>query len=117
MRGLTVDVAAVNGFNDRLWGLAIDLASHTVSSTQDLLNSARQLLGERLVAHGASNLDNLVEADRLVVLDVLLLLAVARGLLQGLDNEGRGSRDDRNSGLTVLDGELDSYAQAFLLSC
>ena len=41
------------------------------------------------------------------MLDVLLLLAVSRGLLEGLDNEGRSGGDDRDLSLTVLDGELD----------
>lgn len=49
------------------------------------------------------------------MLDVLLLLAVARRLLQGSDDQRRSSRDDRDSSLTVLDRKLDSYAQAFLL--
>lgn len=41
------------------------------------------------------------------MLDVLLLLSVARGLLQGLDDERGGSRDHRDGGLTVLDSKLD----------
>jgi hypothetical protein len=45
------------------------------------------------------------------VLDVLLLLAVARWLLEGLDDQRRGRGDDRDSGLTVLDGELDGDSQ------
>ena len=46
-------------------------------------------------------------------LTVLLLLAVTGRLLQGLDDK-RGSRwNDRNRGLTVLDGELDSDLQSF----
>lgn len=45
------------------------------------------------------------------VLDVLLLLAVTRGLLEGLDDQGRGRGNDRDSSLTVLDGELDSNTE------
>jgi hypothetical protein len=41
------------------------------------------------------------------VLDVLLLLAVTRGLLESLDDEGRSGGNDGDSGLTVLDGQLD----------
>jgi hypothetical protein len=48
------------------------------------------------------------------VLDVLLLLSVAGWLLEGLDDEGRGGWDDRDGGLTVLDGELDSDTETFL---
>ena len=42
------------------------------------------------------------------MLDVLLLLAVAGRLLEGLDDERRGGGNNGNGGLTVLDGQLDS---------
>ena len=48
------------------------------------------------------------------MLDVLLLLSVAGGFLQGLDDERRGRGDDGNGGLTVLDGELDGDTESFL---
>ena len=48
------------------------------------------------------------------MLDVLLLLAIAGRLLEGLDDQGGSSGNNRDSSLTVLDGKLDSYAQAFL---
>ena len=63
------------------------------------------------MAHGAADLDDLVERDGLGVLDVLLLFAVTRGLLEGLDDQGRGGGHDRDSGLTVLDGQADSDAE------
>ena len=113
-RVLTINVPAVNGLRDDPGRLAIHLASDTVSSAQDFLHSALKLLGERLVAHRPGNLDDLVETDRLVVLNVLLLLAVARRLLQRPDNEGRRGRDNRHRSLAVLDGELNGHAQAFL---
>ena len=45
------------------------------------------------------------------MLDVLLLLPVTRGLLEGLDDERRGGGNDGDSGLTVLDGQLDRDAE------
>jgi hypothetical protein len=48
------------------------------------------------------------------VLDVLLLLSVPRGFLEGFDDEGRGGRDDGDSGLTVLDRKLNGNSEAFL---
>jgi hypothetical protein len=48
------------------------------------------------------------------VLDVLLLLPVPGGLLERFDDEGGCGRDDRNGGLSVLDGELDGDSQTFL---
>lgn len=112
--GLTVDLASINRLGDDTGRLAVDLASHAVRGTENFFDRALKVLGERLVAHGASDLDNLVKSDRLVVLDILLLLAVTRRLLKSLDDQGGGSGDDRDGSLTVLDGELDSYAQAFL---
>ena len=109
-----VDVAAVNGLNDRLGRLAINLAANTVGGSENLLDGTREVLGERLVSHGAGDLNDLVKGDRLVVLDVLLLLAITGRLLEGLDDQGGSSGDNRHSSLTVLDSKLDSYAQAFL---
>lgn len=111
---LTVDLARLDGIDDGLRGLAVDLASDAVCRTQDLLDSARQVLREGLVAHGSRNLDDLVEGDGLAVLDVLLLLAVAGGLLEGADDEGGGGGDDGDGGLTVLDGELHRDAETLL---
>jgi len=48
------------------------------------------------------------------VLDVLLLLAVTWRLLQSLDDEGRSRWDDRDGGLTVLDGESDGDTETLL---
>jgi hypothetical protein len=48
------------------------------------------------------------------VLDVLLLFAVSWRLLEGLDDERRCRWNDRDSSLTILDGELHSNAKTFL---
>ena len=45
------------------------------------------------------------------MLDVLLLLAVSGRLLKGLDNERGSGRNNRDGGLTVLDGQLDRDAE------
>jgi len=66
------------------------------------------------VSHLAGDLNDLVERDRLGVLDVLLLLAVTWRLLEGLDDEGGSRWDDRDGGLTVLDGESDGDTETFL---
>lgn len=110
----TLNLAVVDSLDDGLRGLAVDLAADRVSSSQNLLDTTLQLLGEGLVAHGAGNLDDLVNGDRLVVLDVLLLLAITRGLLEGLDDERRGSGNNRDLSLTVLDGQLDGDTETFL---
>ena len=78
--GLTVNLSVVDGIDDGLRRLAVNLAANTVGSAENLLDSSRELLGERLVPHGTRNLNDLVQRHRLAVLDVLLLLAVAWGL-------------------------------------
>lgn len=74
---------------------------------KDLQNPPTELLCETARAHDAGNLDDFVKGNGLGVLDVLLLLAVTRRLLQGLDDERGGRRNNGDSGLTVLDRELD----------
>jgi hypothetical protein len=48
------------------------------------------------------------------VLDVLLLLPVSGRLLESFDDQGRSRWHDRDSRLTVLDGEANCDAQTFL---
>jgi hypothetical protein len=80
----------VDVIGDVLRAAAIDLAADGEGSTEDLEDGTLQRLGHGAGAHDAGNLNNLVEGDGLVVLDVLLLLAVTRGLLEGLDDQGGG---------------------------
>ena len=49
------------------------------------------------------------------MLDVLFLLSVTGRLFQSSDDEGRGGGNDRDSGLSVLDGELDGDTETFLI--
>ena len=108
---LTVNLASLDVVADVLGAAAIDLAADGEGSTEDLQDGTLEALGHGAVTHGASNLNNVVEGDRLAVLDVLLLLAVTRGLLEGLDDQRRGGGDNRDSGLTVLDGQTHSHTQ------
>lgn len=112
--GFTVYLSRLNGVANGLGALPIHLASDTEGCAENLLDRALQLLGKRLVPHGARDFDDLIKGDRFVVLDVLLLLLVPRGLLQRLNDQGRGSRHNGHGGLAVLDRELDGDAQPFL---
>lgn len=107
-----LNLARLDVVGDILGAAAIDLAAGAESSAKDLLDGALQVLGHGLESHGLSDGDDLIEGDALGVLDVLLLLPVTRGLLEGLDDERRGGGDDGNLGLTVLDGQLDRDAEA-----
>lgn len=106
-----IDLTSLDVVRDILRAAAIDLATDGESSTEDLKDGATELLGERAVTHLASNLNDLIEGNGLVVLDVLLLLAVTRRLLEGLNDQRGSGRHDRDRGLTVLDGELDSHTE------
>jgi hypothetical protein len=83
----TVNLASIDRLLDGLGALAIHLAADAERRAEDLLDAPLQLLGERLEAHLPCNGDDLIERDGLVVLNVLLLLAIARGLLEGADDE------------------------------
>lgn len=114
--GRTINIAIVDSFDDNLGSLAVNLAPNAVGSAQDLLNSTLEFLGKRLVSHCTGDFDNLIKADRLIVLDVLLLLTITRRLLEGPDDQRRSGRNNGHRSLTILNGKLDSYAQAFLIS-
>lgn len=114
MSDLTLNLSTLNVIADVLGTSSINLATNTKGGTQDLLHRTLQILGQRLKTHRAGNLDNLVERDRFAVLDILLLLAVARRLLERPDDKGRGGGDNRHSGLSVLDGKFDGNSEAFL---
>lgn len=87
---LTLVLALVEQLLHDLWRLAVNLATGAHGSAQNLLDGTGQCLGQRLVglAHGLCYRDDLVEGNGLSVLDVLLLLPVSWGLLEGLDDEG-----------------------------
>ena len=97
-----------------LRALAIDLAADRERGPQHLQYCALQLLGQALVPQLARDLNDLVERNRLGVLDVLLLLAVAWRLFERFDDE-RGCRgNDGHGGLTILDCEADGDTETFL---
>ncbi|RMZ54213.1 hypothetical protein APUTEX25_005369, partial [Auxenochlorella protothecoides] len=68
----------------------------------DLLDGPREAGRAGAVAHDAGDLVHILERQVAGVHDVLLLLPVAHGLLQGLDDQGGGGRDDGHLSLPVL---------------
>lgn len=103
----TRDFAAGNVVAHGLGRTSINPAADGEGSSENLLHGTLERLGHGLEVHLARNVDDLVERDRLAVLDVLLLLAITGGLLEGLDHKRRRGGDDGDLGLTVLDGEAD----------
>lgn len=107
-----LDLAIVDAGLDVAGGLSVDGAADGVAGAEDLLDGAGKDTGHGALAHGAGDLDDLVEGEVAVVDDVLLLLAVTDGLVEGLHDEGGGRGDHGDGSLTVDDGELDGDVQA-----
>jgi hypothetical protein len=98
-----------------VWVLAVNGATDTVASAQELSADAGEVLGHRSLSHGSGGSQNIVPGDVTVVLDVLDLLSVTWWLLEGLDDQGRGAWHNGDLSLSVLDGQFDSNFQAFPL--
>ena len=96
--------------------MAIDSAANGESSTKDFLDGTLKLTSEGLVTHGTGDLNNVIKSDVTRVLDVLLLLAVTRGLLESSDDQGRGRGNNGNLSLTVLDGQLNGDTETLPVS-
>jgi len=107
----TLNLAGLNVVRHSLGAAAVNLATSAESSAENLLDGTLQVLGHRLEAHGAGNVDDFIQRNALGVLNVLLLLPVTRRLLEGFDNQRRGRRNDGHLSLTVLDGQLDGDAK------
>ena len=69
--------------------LAIHARADRLDRAENLLDAIGQVFGERFGAHCACNVDDRIEVNVAAMLDVLLLLPVARRLFQCLDDEGR----------------------------
>jgi hypothetical protein len=102
-----LNLARLDVIGDVLGAATVNLATSAKSGSENLLNGTLQILGHRLEPHGAGNVDDLLKGNTLGVLDVLLLLAVTRRLLEGLDDERRSGGNNGDGGLTVLDGQFD----------
>lgn len=66
---------------------ARELTANRLGRAEDLLDSAAEFLGERLVSHGAGNVDHIVNRDVAGVHAALFLFAVSGWLFEGLDHQ------------------------------
>mmetsp|Transcript_28408 Transcript_28408/g.44167 ORF Transcript_28408/g.44167 Transcript_28408/m.44167 type:complete len:198 (+) Transcript_28408:51-644(+) len=110
--GRDLDLTIINGGLDVPGALSVNGAANREGSSEDLLNGSRELTGHTALTHGTSNFNDLVEGDVTVVNDVLHLLAVTNGLVEGLHDQRRGRGDDTDGSLTVLHGELNGHVQS-----
>lgn len=109
---LNSDRSILDGGDHVSSGLLVNSATNSSASSEDLQNGTSEGLGERTGAHDLSDTNNVVEGDVSVVLNVLLLLAITVGLVEGLDDQSGGSGDHLDGGLTVLDDQLDGNADS-----
>ena len=91
--------------------LAVDGTSDGLGGAEDLLDGAFQLPRHGAFPHDAGDVDDLFEGNVAAVLDVLDLLAVTWGLLEGADEKRRGAGNHAHRRLTILDRQFDSDAE------
>ena len=91
--------------------ITIDGAADRLSGAEDLLNGALQLARHGAFPHDAGDVNDLVEGNVAAVFDVLDLLAVTWGLLEGADEQRGGAGNHAHRRLTILDRQLDSDAE------
>ena len=89
-----------------LRGLTINSATNGDGGTEAFKNATLEGVGHGVGTDVLSNLDNFLEGDVTRVLDVLDLLTVTGGLLEGLDDAGGDGGKEGDGGNTVLDDEL-----------
>ena len=78
----TLDLSAGDVIADGLRTSTIHLTSDTKGGAQNLLDGPLEVLGQRFEPHRSCDVDDLVEGDRLGMLDVLLFLSITRRLLE-----------------------------------
>lgn len=110
----TFDLTTLDIIRDFFGGSAIDLAANGECSAENLQNGTLEVMRERARVHDTGNADDLVEGDGFRVLDVLFLLSVTRGFLEGFDDQRGSGWHDGDGGLTVLDREFHGHTQTFL---
>ena len=79
--------------------LPVHSTAYRLGGAEDLLADTTELPSHGPGSHDAGGLVDVVHGDVPVVLDILNLLPVPGGLLQGLDDEGRGGGNNRDGGL------------------
>ena len=96
--------------------LTIDGAADRLGCAKDLLDAPGKLAGHGSGPHDTGGLNDVIHSDVAGVLDVLNLLPVPWGLLEGLDDEGRGTGHHTALCLPVLDAELNCDLQTLPVS-
>ena len=107
----------IDSIDDVMGILSIDSAADGLGGAEDLLDAAGELAGHGPGPHGAGSLVDVIHGDVAAVLDVLDLLPVPGGLLEGLDDKGSGGGHHAALSLPVLNTELNSHFEALPIAC
>ena len=99
-------LTSLDGGLEGLRGLTINSATNGDGGTEAFKNATLEGVGHGVGTDVLSNLDNFLEGDVTRVLDVLDLLTVTGGLLEGLDDASGDGGKEGDGGNTVLDDEL-----------
>jgi hypothetical protein len=102
-----INVASVDGLLNVLGALAVNGASNGDAGSENLLDSADEMGSVRLGAHLLGDFEDGIHGDLSVVDNVLGLLSVPRGLLEGSKDEGTSGVEHSNFTLLVLDLDLN----------
>merc|ERR1719348_1546421 len=107
----TVNGSVVDSIDDVVRVLSVNSAADRLSCAEDLLHDSAELPGHGPGPHDSCSGDDIIHGDVAAVLDVLDLLSVPWGFLEGLDNESSSTGDHRTLSLPVLDAELHGHLQ------
>ena len=107
-----LELAELDLLDEGVWWDVLDGAADGLGGAEDLADGSRGGAGHRARAELLGDGEDVVVGDVAAVRDVLHLLAVARGLLEGADDEGGRARHDLDLGLPVLDEEVARDLQA-----
>lgn len=86
-KGRTFNLSTCNVIRDLLCASAVNFATHTESSSEDLFHTTLEGLAQTLELHCSGNFNDFIERDVAAVLDVLLLFAIAGWFFEGTDDK------------------------------
>merc|ERR1711869_9007 len=108
-------LTGVDGLSAVLGILAVDGAAEATAGAEHLKDGPLELLGVGAGTHGAGHTVHIIPGDVAIVGDVLHLLAVPRGLLEGLNDKSSRGRHDLDGHLAVLHEKLAGHVHALPL--
>lgn len=84
-----------------------------LTRAQDLFDGATECSRHRSWSHRTGNGNYVVERQIATVFDILLSLAISGWLFQSFNYQRSRRRHNRNSGLSILNGQLNCDFQTF----